>query len=109
MFTQERASVAIFSCVIFAMATKVLLCRLCWKSTSNKKLTNLFSEKSLQQRWVSRITTLLDVPVHKDDNLPPHVCSKCLTRVVALERASIDLADFKRSAKSSLNMDTGVP
>ena len=80
----------------------IVLCRLCWGNASSKKVANLFSRKSLDQGWASRITALLDVPVSREDSLPPYVCSKCLTRLQALERAAIDLAAFKRSAKSCI-------
>lgn len=80
-------------------------CRLCWASVPNvRKRTNLFSAISLKKEWPSRIATLLDVPVSKDDQLPPHVCSTCITRVERLERASTDLADFKRSARYSMSL-----
>ncbi len=36
----------------------------------------------------------------QNDGLPSHICSKCMTRVVSLEKASTDLAAFKRSAMS---------
>ena len=36
----------------------------------------------------------------QQDNLPPHVCNKCTSRVSALEKATADLAAFKRSARS---------
>ena len=85
-----------------AMASKVLSCRLCWASVVDKNMTNLFTKKSLERGWASRITALLDVPVSQDDHMPPHVCSKCMTKVVALEKALTELAELKRSALSGM-------
>ena len=65
-------------------------------------MTNLFTKKSLERGWATRITVLLDVPVSQDDHMPPHVCSKCMTKVIALEKAMMDLAEFKRSAGNAL-------
>ena len=78
-----------------------LICRLCWESVPDNRMTHLFTRKSLERGWASRIAILLqlDHPV-QEDNLPAHVCSKCLKRVVALEKASIDLAAFRKSSKS---------
>ena len=84
------------------MASKVLSCRLCWASVVDKNMTNLFTKKSLERGWASRITALLDVPVSQDDHMPPHVCSKCMTKVVALEKALTELAELKRSALSGM-------
>ena len=88
----QRARIAFSSALSIAMAAKVLSCRLCGE--------NIFTIKSLERQWPSRISLLLDIPVNRSDQLPSHVCSKCLTRVATLEKASENLAAFKISARS---------
>ena len=34
----------------------------------------------------------------QDDELPAYICNKCIARIVTLEKAFIDLCDFKKSA-----------
>ena len=85
----------------FAMAA-ARLCRLCWENVQDKKMTNLFTNKSMQRGWASRITALLDIPLSQNDHLPHHVCTRCMTRFVSLEKSSIDLAAFKRAAMSGI-------
>ena len=97
---RQRARKFFSSVLIIAMAVKVLLCRLCWESVPDHKVTYIFTKKSLEKQWPSRISSLLDIPVDSSDQLPPHVCFKCLTRVVSLEKASANLTAFKRSARS---------
>lgn len=84
------------------MATKLLVCRLCRDTVSDKRMTHLFTRKSQERGWASRITALLDIPVSIDDKFPPHVCSKCIARIVTLEKASMELAAFKRSVQSAM-------
>lgn len=86
---------------LIAMASKVL-CRLCSGNAGDKNMTNLFTRKSLERGWALRISTLLDIPLKQDDHLSSHVCSKCMTRVVSLEKATADLAAFKRLARSAM-------
>ena len=62
----------------------------------------IFSNVSMTQRWTERIACLLDVIVSKEDELPAHVYNKCITRIKALERATTDLAAYKKSAKSAM-------
>ena len=85
--------------VCAAMSTAVKTCRLCNENVSAKRMTRLFSDKSLEQGWPRRISDLLDIPVRPDDNLSSLVCSKCITRVKSLEIASVDL---KASVRISL-------
>ena len=92
----------IHSSLVYAMASKAVLCRLCWSNVVDKNVTNLFTRKSLERGWAKRITALFDVPVSQDDHMPPHVCSKCMAKVVALEKAMLDLAELKRSAVSGM-------
>ena len=87
----------------FAMAAKLLVCRLCWENVPDHKATNIFTKKSVERKWPSRISALLDIPVDCGDQLPPHVCFKCLTRVISLEKASLNLASFKRYARSVMD------
>ena len=59
-------------------------CRQCWLSFPNKRITNIFTRKSLEYWhqeslcfWISLWTSV---------QLPPHVCIKCLTCFVILKR-----------------------
>lgn len=80
-------------------ATRV--CRLCRSLVLDVKATSLFTSMGLVNQWPSRIESLLNVPVSKDDGLPTHICCKCKTRIVNLERARIDLEEFKELARCS--------
>ena len=46
-----------------AMASKVLLCRLCGGNAADKSMTNVFTRKSIERGWASRISALLDISV----------------------------------------------
>ena len=83
------------------MAAKMLLCRLCWENIPDKRTISIFTKKSLERGWPSRITALLDIPVSKDDQLPAHICTRCMTSV-ALEKACLDLAAFKKSSRACI-------
>ena len=50
----------------------------------------------------SRISALLQVAVDDDQMLTSHVCTKCTLRLVALEKAEIDLHAFKQSSLIAL-------
>ena len=86
------------------MATKAVprtcTCRPCWEEVAENRVTHLFTRKSVERGWAASITALLEVPISQQDNLPLHVCSKCTSQVSALEKATADLAAFKRSARS---------
>ena len=84
------------------MATKAesRTCRLCWEQVAENRVTHLFTRKSVERGWATRITALLEVPISQQDNLPPYVCNKCISRVSALEKATVDLAAFKRSVRT---------
>ena len=84
------------------MASKLLMCRLCWNQVPDNRTTSLFTKKSLERGWANRITALLELPVSQSDQLPPHICSKCMNRVITLEKACVDLEDFKKSARACM-------
>ena len=86
----------------FAMAdTRV--CRLCKTKISKQRAVALFSSSGFKQRWAPRISVLLEVPEPSPaDLLPSHICEKCRTKVVSLEKAVADLTSFKKLARSSL-------
>ena len=77
-------------------------CRLCWEDVSTKRIINIFTKKSMEKRWGRRINTLLDISVSQDDELPAYICNKCIARIVTLEKAFIDLCDFKKSARACM-------
>ena len=62
---------------------------------------SLFSATGIQQRWASRIESLLDVPVSNRDGLSGYICQKCKIRLVSLEKAAADLNAFKQLANCS--------
>ena len=59
-----------------------------------------FITNSLEREWPSRISALVNIPVNGRDQFPHHVCSMCLMQDIILEKASINLAAFKRSSRS---------
>ena len=61
----------------------------------------LFTPTALEQKWASRVTALLAVPVEKGDGLPSCICRKCKARVEVLEKSAADLASFKQMAECS--------
>ena len=63
---------------------------------------NIFTRKSMEKEWGRRINTLLDISVSQDDELPAYICNKCIARIVTLEKAFIDLCDFKKSARACM-------
>ena len=56
----------------------------------------------MEKGWGRRINTLLDISVSQDDELPAYICNKCTARIVTLEKAFIDLSDFKKSARACM-------
>ena len=76
-------------------------CRLCRAVVPAKQSTSLFSPLGLQQKWASRIEDLLDVSAAHNDGLPGHICDKCKRRMVLLEKAAVDLVDFREQARKS--------
>ena len=73
------------------------VCRL-----DSRSSVNLFTAIGLKNKWASRISALLQVAVDYDQMLTSHVCTKCTRRLVAPEKAEIDLHAFKQQAWSSL-------
>ena len=68
------------------------VCRL-----DSRSSVNLFTAIRLENKWASRISAPL-VAVDDDQMLTSHVCTKCTLRLVALEKAEIDLHAFKQQA-----------
>ena len=81
------------------MSAKSLLCRLHWSSVPDNKVTSIFIRNSLEREWPSRISALVNIPVSGSDQFSHHVCSMCLMRDIILEKASVNLASFKRSTR----------
>lgn len=87
------------------MATaRDLTCRLCLGNVTSKRALSLFSNKAMQQMWALRITSLLEVSVSKGDSFAQHICLKCVRRIQSLEKASLDLASFKASSRSAMEL-----
>ena len=68
----------------------------------SKRAVSLFTAMGLQQQWALRIQTLLSIPVGSMDGL------KCKLRVVSLEKATVDLREFKQLASCSMSALAGV-
>lgn len=82
----------------------IRVCRLCKTRIDKQVAVALFSSNDSKQRWAPRISVLLDVPEPSPaDMLPAHICGKCRTRIVSLEKALSDLAMFKQLARASLD------
>lgn len=86
-----------------SMASSTTECRLCRSTVSNRSTVHLFTARGLKNKWASRISTILSIPVEKDERVSPHVCCMCTRRIETLERAAADLQAFKELAKSSLD------
>ena len=76
------------------MATRV--CHLCQGMVTIETSVTLFSSIGVQQEWVYRICTLLEVPVARDDGLTACMCWGCKNHFVSLEKVAIDFAEFKK-------------
>ena len=77
------------------MASRV--CRLCSDLVETKRATNLFSAVRMQNNWVSRITSLLDVIISRDHGLS---CVKCKLGIMSLEKSLVDIEAFKQLVSS---------
>ena len=66
-------------------------------------MVNIFTTKSLSREWARQIEDLLDVPVRRNDELPPYICNKCSNRIVSLDKARENLTSFKISARACLD------
>ena len=77
-------------------------CRLCKAIVDARCTTNLFSGRSLDLKWPSRIAALLQLPVDDDKQMSPYVCSMCIRRVSVLGKSLTDLQDFRHLAQLSL-------
>ena len=89
------------------MAARLVACRLCGESTASTNSVFLFSNLSKERRWAQRISGLLEVPV-EEDTAPSHICGRCKTRVLSLERALADLESFKETARLALEHCTST-
>ena len=76
------------------------LCRLCRVVVPTNRSISLFSHRGVQQRLPTRIASLLDVTIARDDGLPQYICEKCKRRLESLEKAAEDLEAFREQAKA---------
>ena len=65
-----------------------------------RKSTEISQAKSLEITWPLTTSALLGIPVNQSGQHSAHIWFMCLTQVVTLENASINLAAFKRSSRS---------
>ena len=85
-----------------ATETRQCVCRLCLSETSPNNSISLFSKRSVEKNWASRISDLLLVDLATSmDSLPPQFCSKSCRRMERLEKAVPDLTDFRRQTRES--------
>ena len=54
---------------------------------------------AVKNKWASRISQLLEIPV--DKGISPYMCETCKLRLMKLEKAVVDLAAFRDLAKHS--------
>ena len=59
------------------------------------RAVSLFSSTGVEHEWARRISTLLDISVAIDDSLLAYMCQRSKPHMVALEKAVVDLAEFK--------------
>ena len=78
-----------------------LLLITCAGRAASTNLVFLFSNLSKECGWAQRISGLLEVPV-EEDTASSHICGRCKTRVLSLERALADLKSFKETARLAL-------
>ena len=86
-----------------AASSSTRVCRLCRDLVASNRAVSLFSATGIQQRWASRIESLLDVPVSSCDGVSGYICQKCKIRLVSLEKAAADLKAFKQLANCSIS------
>ena len=79
------------------------VCRLCRALVPSKRAVSLFTTIGIQQKWSTRIESLLCVPVASNDGLSAYFCEKCKSRIVSLEKAAADLKEFQETARCSLS------
>ena len=75
--------------------------RLCRALVPSKRAVSLFTTTGIQQQWSRRIESLLCVPAESSDGLPGYICEKCKVRILSLEKAALDLEEFKETARCS--------
>ena len=77
------------------MAQYFKVCRFCRDRTCANNAISLFSKSGYKQKLPARISTLLEISLTEDDDLPKHICQKCKRRLESLERSALDLKNFK--------------
>jgi len=73
---------------------KVNTCRFCGNAVLPKLSVALFTMDGLEKDLPKRISLVIDLPVSKDDGLPPHLCRPCMRRFQTAET-------FRSNARSS--------
>ena len=77
-------------------------CKLCRALSDPNRSTALFTSTGIAKRLGPRISTLLQVPVDRDDGLPQYICRECNKHVAKLEEALDDLTAFRDMARCSV-------
>ena len=78
-----------------AMATiKLNVCRFCGNTVFPKLSIALFIKDGLDRDLPGRISSIVDLPVSREDGLSPYLCRPCLRKFQAAEK-------FRSIAKSS--------
>ena len=83
------------------MASTTRVCRLCRAVVPPKRTVHLFNANAVKNKWASRISDLLGVPLADTDRISPYMCDMCKTRLVSLEKAVTDLGSFRELVKHS--------
>lgn len=76
-------------------------CRLCGNNHPTKNMIAIFSQSGARERLSARIVDLARVPVRQGDGLPATVCQQCKRRLVALEKAVVQLSEFRRQCQDT--------
>ena len=75
-------------------------CRLCSSTTSRKYLFGLFTPLGEKEKLSDCLSTLLLVPITKNDKLPQYICRKCKEAFLVVERK---LKSLRIQAKESFD------
>ena len=76
-------------------------CRVCCSNCPSRNMVALFSPTALKEELPARITDIVQLPVDERNGFPRCICQPCKRRLVTLEKAIVDLRDFRRQAQES--------
>ncbi len=77
--------VLVVHCTGIAMASKLVVCRLCCAEVIRTHSVSLFSPLSIKSDLPGRLSRLAEVPVDPDDGLSKYLCRLCREKLTKLE------------------------